>query len=74
MYTWNTQLFILNLSKLLFLSMFITFGLAVAQRMKDFKEFALNFQKNMNDELENKIEERTKELKIVNHEIEKKMY
>ena len=51
--------------------MFITFGLAVAQRMKDFKEFALNFQKNMNDELENKIEERTKELKIVNHEIEK---
>ena len=71
MYTWNTQLFILNLSKLLFLSMFITFGLAVAQRMKDFKEFALNFQKNMNDELENKIEERTKELKIVNHEIKK---
>ena len=39
--------------------------------MKDFKEFALNFQKNMNDELENKIEERTKKLKIVNREIEK---
>ena len=71
LYTWDAQLLIINISKLLFLSMFIIFGLAVAQRMKDFKESALNFQKKVNDELEDKIEERTYELKQANNETKK---
>ena len=70
LYTWNVQLFIINITKILFISMFVAFGLAVAQRMKDFKEHALNLEKKLNDELEDKIQERTKELHYANKEIE----